>query len=146
MPRKPDDAAVSELTQSIGLLVRRVRAAGASQDVSLTESAVMGRLDRDGPATIADLARAESMKPQSMGATIASLEDRGFVERSPHPTDGRQVHIALTRKGAAVRKTTRDAKRTWLAHAVAQLDEAEQQVLFRAGKIIRRLVEQEPRQ
>ncbi len=101
----------------------------------------MGRLDRDGAATIADLARAESMKPQSMGTTVAALEEMGLVERSPHPTDGRQVKIALTRKGVAVRKSTRDAKRTWLAEAIAQLDDDEQQTLFRAGEIIRRLVQ-----
>jgi DNA-binding MarR family transcriptional regulator len=141
MPRKPLEIAVSDLTQSIGLLVRRVRAAAASHELSLTESAVMGRLARDGPATIADLARAESMKPQSMGTTIAALEEMGMVERKPHPTDGRQVNIQLTAKGAAVRKSAGDAKRTWLAQAIAQLDEQEQQTLFKAGEIIKRLVQ-----
>ena len=85
MPRKTLEMAVIDLTQAIGLLVRRVRAAAASHDLSLTESAVMARLDRDGPATTADLARAEGMKPQSMGATVAALEEMGMVERKPHP-------------------------------------------------------------
>src|SRR6202034_1881640 len=102
MPRKTLESAVIDLTQAIGLLVRRVRAAAASHELSLTESAVLARLARDGPATTADLARAESMKPQSMGTTVAALEEMGLVERSPHPTDGRQVNIALTRKGAEV--------------------------------------------
>ena len=99
----------------------------------------MSRLDKNGPATIADLARAESMKPQSMGTTVAALEEMGLVERKPHPTDGRQVNIELTAKGAAVRKITRDAKRTWLAQAIAQLDEQERETLFEAGEIIKRL-------
>jgi DNA-binding MarR family transcriptional regulator len=64
-----------------------------------------------------------------------------MVERKPHPTDGRQVNIELTAKGAAVRKSTRDAKRTWLAQAIVQLDEQEQQTLFKAGEIIRRLAQ-----
>src|SRR5262249_39904018 len=112
-------------------------------ELSLTEAAVLGRLDREGPATIANLARAESMKPQSMGATIAALEERGLVERKPHPTDGRQVNIELTDKGAAVRKSIGDAKRTWLAQAISRLDEAERETLFKAGEIIRRLAEKE---
>src|ERR1700689_5133030 len=141
MPRKSLEASVSDLTQSLGLLVRRVRAAAASHELSLTESAVMARLSREGPATTAELARAESVKPQSMGATIAALEERGLVERKPHPTDGRQVNIELTAKGAAVRKSAGDAKRTWLAQAIAQLDKQEQQTVFRAGEIIKRLVE-----
>src|SRR6202142_2983133 len=128
MPRKPLELAVADFTQAIGLLMRRVRAAAASHELSLTEAAVMARLDKDGPATTADLARAEGMKPQSMGATIAALEEMGMVERKSHPTDGRQVNIELTAKGAAVRKSAGDAKRTWLAQAIGQLDEEEQQI------------------
>jgi DNA-binding MarR family transcriptional regulator len=141
MPRKPFDTAVIDFGQAIGLLIRRVRAAAASHELSLTEAAVMARLAKDGPATTADLARAESVKPQSMGATIAALEEMGMVERKPHPTDGRQVNIELTAKGAAVRKSARDAKRTWIAQAIAQLDRQEQATLFAAGEIIKRLVE-----
>ncbi len=141
MPRKSLDTAVLDFTQAIGLLVRRVRAAAASQELSLTEAAVMARLAKDGPATTADLARAESMKPQSMGTTIAALEEMGIVERRPHPTDGRQMNIELTAKGAALRKSAGDAKRNWLAQAIAQLDEQERETLFKAGEIINRLVE-----
>lgn len=141
MPRKTLDLAVTDLIQSIGLLMRRVRAAAASHELSLTEASVMGRLARDGPATTADLARAEGMKPQSMGTTIAALEEMGMVERKPHPTDGRQVNIGLTAKGAAVRKRAKDAKRTWLAQAIAVLDEQEREILFKAGEIIKRLAE-----
>jgi DNA-binding MarR family transcriptional regulator len=140
MSRKALELAVLDLTQAIGVLVRRVRAAAASHEFSLTESAVMARL-ASGPATTADLARAEGMKPQSMGTTIAALEEMGMVERKPHPTDGRQVNIALSAKGAAVRKSAKDAKQTWLAQAIAQLDKQEQATLFSAGEIIKRLAE-----
>ena len=141
MPRKAVDNAAIDLMQAIGLLVRRVRAAAASHELSLTESSVMARLAKDGPATTADLARAEGMKPQSMGTTIAALEEMGIVERRPHPTDGRQVNIQLTAKGAAMRKSAKDAKLTWLMQAIAQLDERERETLFKAGEIIKRLAE-----
>ncbi len=141
MPRKGFDNAVTDFAQAIGVLVRRVRAASASHDLSWTETAVMGRLARNGPATTADLARAEVMRPQSMRTTIAALEEMGIVGRKPHPTDGRQVNIALTAMGAAVRKSAKDAKRTWLAQAIARLDEEEQETLFAAGEIIKRLVD-----
>jgi DNA-binding MarR family transcriptional regulator len=141
MQRKTLENSVIDLLHAIGLVVRRARSAAASHGLSLTESAVMARLAREGPATTADLARAEGMKPQSMGTTIAALEEMGMVERNPHPTDGRQVNIALTAKGAAVRKSAGDAKRTWLAQAISQLDEDERETLFKAGEIIKRLVE-----
>ncbi|HEX6893645.1 MAG TPA: MarR family transcriptional regulator, partial [Bryobacteraceae bacterium] len=119
----------------------RVRAAAASQELSLTEAAVIARLSRNGPATTADLARAESMRPQSMGSTIAALEEMGMLERRPHPTDGRQMNIHLTAKGAAARKRIKDAKRTWLAQAIAQLNKEDQAKLLAAGEIIERLAD-----
>lgn len=141
MPRKSFELSVIDFTHAIGLLVRRVRAAAASHELSLTELAVMARLSRDGPATTADLARAESIKPQSMGTTIAALEEMGMIERKAHPTDGRQMNIDLTAKGKAVRSTFIDAKRMWLAQAIVQLDAQERETLFKAGEIMRRLAE-----
>jgi DNA-binding MarR family transcriptional regulator len=141
MTRKTFDTELIGLTQSIGMIVRRIRAAAASHELSLTEISVMARLDRDGPATIADLARAERIKPQSMGAAVAALEELGMIERKPHPTDGRQFHIALTAKGLAVRNSSKDAKRTWLAQAISQLSDDEREILFKAGAILKRLAE-----
>lgn len=141
MSRKSLESSASEFTQAIGLLVRRVRAAASSDEFSLTEATVLARLERGGPATIADLARAEGVKPQSMGATIGTLEGEGCVERKPHPSDGRQVLIQLTTKGAALRKKMREAKETWLVQAIAKLDKEEQATLFAAAEIIKRLVE-----
>lgn len=145
MSYKPAESEAIEFIQAIGLLVRRVRAAAASQELSLTEAAVLGRLEREGPATTADLARAESMKPQSMGTTVAALEEMGLVERKAHPTDGRQFHIVLTAKGAATRERIRNAKRSWLAEALAQLDQRDRETLFKASAIIKRLVESDSR-
>ena len=141
MPRQPFDIAVTDLSHAIGLLVRRMRAAAASHELSLTEAAVIGRLAKDGPATTADLARAESMKPQSMGTTIAALEEMGLVARKPHPIDRRQMNVELTGKGEAMRKSVKDSRRTWLAQAIAQLDKQEQATLFEAGEIVKRLAE-----
>jgi len=141
MPRKTFDIAVTDFGQSIGLLVRRARAAAASHELSWTETAVLKHLAKEGPATTADLARGQGMRPQSMRTIVAALEELGMVERKPHATDGRQVNLELTAKGAAVQKSVGDAKRTWLAQAIAQLDEQERETLFAAGEIIKRLVE-----
>jgi DNA-binding MarR family transcriptional regulator len=141
MARKALDTAVTDLVAALGLLVRRLRAAGGAHELSWTQVAVVKRLATDGPATIAELARAEGMKPQSMGTSVAALEDMGLVARTPHPTDGRQMHIGLTAKGVAARKSAGDAKRAWLMQAIAQLSEPERATLFAAGEIIRRLVD-----
>jgi DNA-binding MarR family transcriptional regulator len=132
---------IDELIQAMGLIVRRARASALNEQLSLTESMVLGRLARSGAQTAADLARAEGMKPQSMGVAVQALEDARFVERTPHPTDGRQMLIAVTPEGHAERARSRAAKRLWLANAIAQLDEQERSTLFAAVGIIRRLAE-----
>ncbi|MGH8299250.1 MAG: MarR family winged helix-turn-helix transcriptional regulator [Steroidobacteraceae bacterium] len=135
------DFDVGDFAQTIGRLVRHMRGAAAQHELSLTEFAVLARLGRDGPATTAELARAENMRPQSMSAAVAALEERGLVERKPHPSDGRQMNLALTEKGTAVRNSTKDLKRAWLAQATAGLEDEERQVLARAGEILKRLLD-----
>ena len=143
MQRKTQEDAATELALALGLLMRRVRSAAPaeSHELSWTQKAVMVRLDGEGPATIAELARAEGVKPQSMGATVAALEEMGIVERKPHPTDGRQMNIALTTKGARVRRDARIAKQTWLAQSIAKLDATEQKKLPALTALIKRLGE-----
>jgi DNA-binding MarR family transcriptional regulator len=140
MARKISDAAVTDFVQAIGRFVRRVRAQGGLQDLSWTQTSVLKRLATEGPASIADLARAESMKPQSMAAAVGALEELGLVQRTPHPTDGRQLKIELSAKGAALRKSSRDARHAWIAQILAQLPEDDVETLFAAGEIMRRLL------
>jgi DNA-binding MarR family transcriptional regulator len=141
MARRNIEVDVVDFSQSIGLLVRRSRAVATPDELSWTETSVLKRLSCDGPMTTADLARSQGMRPQSMRTVLASLEELGMVERKPHATDGRQVNIVLTPKGTAARKRAGEAKRTWMAQAIAQLTADEQETLFEAGKIIKRLVE-----
>jgi DNA-binding MarR family transcriptional regulator len=138
---KARDLDINDFAQTIGRLVRHMRAAAAQHELSLTEIAVLGRLGRHGPATTAELARAEGMRPQSMSAAVATLEERGLVERKPHPTDGRQMNVALTEKGAVIRNSAKDLKRAWLAQATAGLGEEDRQALARAGDILKRLLQ-----
>lgn len=138
---RTQDLDVNDFAQTIGRLARHMRAAAAQHELSLTESSVLARLGRDGPATTAELARAEGMRPQSMSAAVATLEERGLVERKPHPSDGRQMNIVLTDKGAQVRSSTKDLKRAWLAQATTRLLDEERQVLARAGGILKRMLE-----
>lgn len=141
MSPKNLEPAVTDLVQAISLLIRRVRAEAGGDEISLPQTLVMKRLREEGAKTTAELARDEGMKPQSMGSIIAALEEMQLVEKRPHPTDGRQMTIALTVKGDALLKRVGEAKRAWLAQAIARLSDEEQAALLAAGKIIRRLVE-----
>ena len=133
------ETAATELTLAIGQLVRRLRAEVNPGELSWSQAATLARLEKRGALTTADLARAEAVKPQSMGTTLADLEEEGLVERRPHPTDGRQVLFALTAAGVEARRKRRIAKQEWLLARIAKLDPAERKILVAATAVIKRL-------
>ena len=135
------EQAVTGLLLVTGQLTRRLRAETNLRELTWSQVAIMARLDGAGPMTTADLARAESVKPQTMGGTLAYMEEVGLVDRHPHPTDGRQVLFALTAEGVEARRQTRIAKEEWLLRAMAKLDPDEQQTLISAIALIQRLGE-----
>jgi DNA-binding MarR family transcriptional regulator len=137
----PTEPAVADLSLAIGQLVRRLRRDANPSELSWSQIATLARLDKAGAMTTADLARSEFVKPQSMGTTLADLEQAGLVQRRPHPTDGRQVLFELTAEGVEARRQRTIAKREWLMAAMAKLDPAEQQTLIAAAALIKRLAE-----
>ncbi|MFI8993568.1 MarR family winged helix-turn-helix transcriptional regulator [Streptomyces sp. NPDC053542] len=133
---------VTDLSAAVGLLMRRLRTESPSGGLTPTQRAVCARLDSDGPATTAALARAELVRPQSMRVTLAALEERGIVARSPHPTDGRQAVLALTDEGRRVLADVRRAKQNWLTAAIAEhTTPEERRVLAEAAALLKRLTE-----
>lgn len=143
MAPAPDfDDLATALYDGMGLVARRLRQAPAPGELSLPERSALGRLDRTGPATAADLARTEQITPQAMGITLAGLEERGLVERRPDPRDRRRVVMALTEAGAEVVRRKRDIRARQLAVALEQrFTTAEVATLAAAAPLIARLAE-----
>ena len=132
----------TDLRHLFGALTRRLRAESGESELNASEQAVLRRLLEHGPATTAALARAEWVKPQSMGATLAGLEEGGFVSRSVDAADARRRTISITEKGRLVIAAGRAARQSWLARAVDQtLDADEQRALQSALALLRRVVE-----
>lgn len=131
-----------ELRISLGKLIRRVREQAHPGDFTSAQKSVLLRLDRDGPATVSALARAESVRPQSMRITVAGLETMKAVSGKPDPTDGRQTLVDLTPDFRKTLKASRAAKDDWLTRALqAQLSPQEQGELAAAVKLLQRLAD-----
>jgi DNA-binding MarR family transcriptional regulator len=130
------------LRVSMGLLVRRLRQAGADDELTLSESSALARLDRDGATTATALAKIEQISPQSMGATLAALEARGFIERRRDPEDGRRAVISLTTAGLRALRNRRSARTERLAHALSTgFTRAELEHLMAAVPLIERVAQ-----
>jgi DNA-binding MarR family transcriptional regulator len=132
-------AVSSELRVVLGQLLRRLR---AEHRFPITHGAVLGRLDREGPRSVSDLAVAERVRPQSMAQTVGDLEADRLVERWPDPGDGRRALVTLTPAGRATLALDREQREGWLAGAISeQLNPDEQAVLADAVELLRRLAE-----
>jgi DNA-binding MarR family transcriptional regulator len=128
-----------ELRETLGRVVRRMR---SEPGPSVGRLAVLGRLDRDGPASITSLATSERMRPQSMAQTVHELEIAGFVSRCPDPTDGRRVFIELTAPGLELLHTTRARRETWLTETLErELDADERALLCEALALLARVAD-----
>jgi DNA-binding MarR family transcriptional regulator len=123
-------------------LKRLLRQQALVGDLTPTQSAVLGRLERDGPATTSNLARLEGMRPQSMGAVITSLEAAGLVRGAPDPEDGRQTLLSLTDSCRQRIREDRAARQDWLQRTIAaRLSREEQRQVVAAVELLTRLVD-----
>ena len=137
----PDpDTVAAELRLSIGLLLRRMRQIPTGDELTLSESAALARLDRGGPATAAELARAEQISPQSIGATLGALQGRGLIAKAPDPEDGRRMILTLTDAGLEVLRHRRNRRTEELARALsAGFTKTELEQLAAATPLLERL-------
>jgi DNA-binding MarR family transcriptional regulator len=132
----------ASLRTSIGFLVRRLKQVRTEGDLTLPESSALARLDRGGPATAAELARLEQISPQSMGATLAALQERGLIERRADPADGRRQVLSVSEAGARELHNRRSARTQLFAEVLAECFSPEELALLQqVAPLLERLAE-----
>ncbi len=135
----PDPALASSLRLSVMRLARRMRTERADTSLSLSQLAALATLDRHGSLSPGELAAHERVQPPSMTRLVASLEAAGLVTRSPHPTDGRQVLLAVAPAGSALLAEDRRRRDVWLSAQLRNLDADDRAALSRAVAVLDRL-------
>ena len=130
-------ALAEELRAAIGSLVRRTRAADVLPG---SQAAALGLLDREGAATIAELASRSGVRHQSMSRVVGQLREHGAVRSAADPRDGRSVLLHITEPGSRLLDQDRRRRADQLAGAIdAELDAAEREQLARAVELLQRL-------
>ncbi len=144
MPPKVDRAAAlaEAMRARLGKLKRKLREQASVGELAPSQTSVLVRLEKEGPATVSSLARAEGMRPQSMGAIVAELERVGHVRGAPDRDDGRQTLWSLTERCRDTIRRGRAARQDWLARRIGTLTPKEQDQLAAAVELIERIVEE----
>jgi DNA-binding MarR family transcriptional regulator len=97
-----------EAEHRVGHLLRRAyhRAKGNTtrllKDIGVTpmQAATIMTLRRRGPLSQADLGRAIGMEPANVHGLVARLKKQSLIDVDEHPSDQRQVIVALSSEGA----------------------------------------------
>lgn len=130
-------ALAEELRAAVGDFVRSMRVLDAMPP---GQSAVLGHLDRVGELSIADLARREQVRHQSMTRTVNLLRDREFVMIGAAAADRRQVVVGLTDSGGRRLALERRRRAAGIARALdEELDDEEKAIVARIPAILGKL-------
>jgi DNA-binding MarR family transcriptional regulator len=137
---RSDSGLASSLRVSVARLHRRLRTEDVDDlGVSVGGVAVLALLYREGERTIGQIAATERVQPPSMTRTVSCLEQAGYVERHPHPTDGRQVVVRLSPQGQELLAAERRRRDAWLTCRLRELTADERAVLRQAAPILEKL-------
>jgi DNA-binding MarR family transcriptional regulator len=145
MPRRPAEGS-SDVSRALERLLRlqsnrRVHArqsAAAGVVISNPGFAVLQALSEAGELSLGEVAKACSADPAAIGRQVKTLEDEGFVERSPSATDGRVSVVRLTEQGRYAHGQVRAVRTRHMTDVLAGWTEADRQTL---AHLIDRLVD-----
>ncbi|QIS10241.1 MarR family winged helix-turn-helix transcriptional regulator [Nocardia arthritidis] len=129
--------AANDVRTVFSRLRRRFRELAVDDDLTPSQTAVLSRLEKDGPASTSDLAAAERVRPQSMAMTVSALVGYGYVERRPDPADGRRQLLSLTETGRVKALGDRAARQEWLSHTLHErFTEAQRRTIIEAMALL----------
>jgi DNA-binding MarR family transcriptional regulator len=137
-----DSRLASDLSLAVMRLARQLRFRRPDSTVSLSQLSALSTLAKEGAMTPGALALRERVRPPSMTRVIASLADLGFVARSAHPADGRQVLVSVSATGAELIEAERRASQEWLKTRLSQLNADQRKALLVAADLMSALVDE----
>ena len=129
----------NELRIAVMRLARRLRQERTDEAYTPSQLSALAVLDNWGPMTPTELAARERVQPPSMTRVVAALEAAGLATREPHPVDGRQSVLTVTRAGAKLLAADRRRRDAWLAKRLKDLSPEEIAALRAAAPVLDRL-------
>lgn len=125
-----------------GRVKRRLNELAETDDLTPSQSSVLSRIDKDGPASASELAAAERIRPQSIAAILTALREADLIQRHPDPADGRRQVVSLTTSGRRRLQGDRKVRQEWLTRTLQDhCTEAERQTIIKALALLDHAIE-----
>lgn len=100
-------------------------------DLRTVDFSVLSVIAHQPGVTSRQLCQMLNVLPPNMVVLMRDLDKRGFIERTPHPTDGRAMGLSLSASGKALMKKAEKAASDADAQGTAHLSPAERKTLVR---------------
>jgi len=146
-PRSQDEASDAvRLAMAVSRLRSRIRieAGLRSTGIPISQLAVLGRIIDEGPVTAAALAAGEHVTQQAIAQSVATLKQRGLVDKQPDPGDGRKSLVTATAAGRELRESLVVSREEWLTRAVdAAVKPEERPLLQEVIELLERIADVE---
>jgi DNA-binding MarR family transcriptional regulator len=129
------------LLQGTLRLSSRLRHERPASALASNKVSVLSYLRRHGPSSPSTVAAAEHLQLQALTRTFAELEEDELVARERSESDRRASILSITEAGSRALTEDLDQRATWLAGALGELTETEQQLLALAAQLMGQLAD-----
>ena len=133
-------ALASQVRLGVTRLARKLRREG-DPGMTPTLLAALSTIERHGPMTAGTLASHEQVEKPTVTRLLAVLDERGLIERTPDPLDGRVAWLQISATGRKLLLRTRRRKDEYLVKRIKDLSPEDQGTLEAAAEILDRLTE-----
>jgi DNA-binding MarR family transcriptional regulator len=96
----------------------------------------------NGPLTFKELCAHRGVAAPTLSRSINTMVKRGWVERTPHPRDGRQLMLKVTRSGRAHFDGLVTSAHGVLAESLKSLSPQERKSIFHALELLKSTLSQ----
>lgn len=121
-------------------LLRTLRREDDGSGLSAPRLSALSVVAFGGPLSLAELAKAEQVRPPTMSRIVEALVATGLVTRETDPGDRRSVRIAVTDAGREMIEIGRKRRVRALVARLAKLTDYERRALARGIEVIESLM------
>ncbi|MFW0792364.1 MarR family transcriptional regulator [Gordonia sp. CPCC 205515] len=109
---------------------------GDGANLSAGVAAALWTIINHAPIRLSALAERESVSAPTMSRLVAVLDEKGYIERTTDPDDGRAKLLSATPEGVEVIASARSQKARVLAEAIDGLDSEDRSTVCRGLSIL----------
>lgn len=132
MQQTSEQATLEEMVFAATVLVgRQLRQRHPGDEIEFSSLAMLRAVEQHGPLRLSALATALHLDASTVSRQVRTLEERGLLERTTDPGDGRANLVAITPDGLRCLEDGATRRRDLIAERLADWDAVDRAALHR---------------